>query len=55
MRRAELGNGVFEGVPADEGGEVEVGGVGGLVVDEGLDAAFDVSGPAFVEPEVFPG
>ena len=49
---AELGDGVGQGFPADDGGEVAV-----LVaaVDFALDAAFEVDGPAFVEPEVFPG
>ena len=49
---AELGDRVAQRLPADDGAEVAPG-VG--AVDEGLDAALEVRGPAFVEPEVLPG
>lgn len=47
---SELVDRVFEGLPADDGGEVAEC----FAVDGGLDAAFGVDCPAFVEPEVFP-
>lgn len=43
-------DGVLEGLPADDGGEVALG----LTVDGGADAALDVDGPSLVEPEVLP-
>jgi hypothetical protein len=42
---------VLQRFPADDGREVAVG----FAVDGGLDAALEVRGPAFVEPEVLPG
>lgn len=47
---AEEGDGLLEGFPADDGGEVEVG----FAVEGADDAALEVDRPTFVEPEVFP-
>jgi len=48
---AELGDAIGQGFPADESAEV----TNPLVfVDGSLNTSFEVDGPAFVEPEVFP-
>lgn len=50
MVLAEFAHGIAKRLPSDDGREIPIG----FPVDGGLDPAFEIGGPAFVEPEMFP-